>query len=96
MLGKAEITSFKGLREARTKRAEKEAAKEAKGKGKPIRKPKSGARGVEETSADKVRRGRKRKRAVTETDASEPKAQMARMSEVQELSMVPVAQMIPL
>jgi len=72
--------SFEDLKEARTKRAEKEAAIEAKGKGKRGRKPKSAAPEAEEASAVKVKRGRKRKRAVIE--ASEPKAKVARMNEV--------------
>ena len=41
VLGKAKIMSYEDLEEARAKRAEKEAAKEAKGKGKRGRKCKS-------------------------------------------------------
>jgi hypothetical protein len=81
VLGKAKIMSYEDLGEARAKRAEKEAAKEAKGKGKRGRKPKSAAPEAEEASADKVKRGRKRKRTTPEADASEPKVKMARMSE---------------
>jgi hypothetical protein len=43
VLGKAKVISYEGLEEARAKRADKEAAKEAKGKGKRGRKRKSAA-----------------------------------------------------
>jgi hypothetical protein len=43
VLGKAKVMSYKDLEEARAKRADKEAAKEAKGKGKRGRKRKSTA-----------------------------------------------------
>ena len=43
VLGKAKVISYKDLEEARAKRANKEAAKEAKGKGKRGRKRKSAA-----------------------------------------------------
>lgn len=93
VLGKAKVMSYEDLVEARAKRAEKEAAKEAKGKGKRGR-PKSAALEVEEVSTDNVKRGRKRKNATLESDKQElGKAKVARMSE--EPSVVPVAQMIP-
>jgi multidrug resistance efflux pump len=41
VLGKAKVISYEDLEEARAKRANKEAAKEAKGKGKCSRKRKS-------------------------------------------------------
>ena len=81
------------LEEARAKRAEKDAAKEAKGKGKRGRKPKSAVSKAEEASADKGNRGRKRKSTVPEADPPEPKAKKARMSEALEPARVPVAQM---
>ena len=83
VLGKAKVMSYEDLEEARAKRAEKEAAKEAKGKGKPGHKPKSAAPEAEKASADKGKRGRKRKSAAPEADAPEPKAKVARMSEAQ-------------
>jgi len=43
VLGKAKVMSYEDLEEARAKRADKEAAKEAKGKGKRGRKRKSAA-----------------------------------------------------
>jgi len=43
VLGKVKVISYKDLEEARAKRADKEAAKEAKGKGKRGRKRKSAA-----------------------------------------------------
>ncbi len=41
ILGKAKVMSYEDLEEARSKRAEKEAAKSAKGKGRRGRKPKN-------------------------------------------------------
>jgi hypothetical protein len=96
VLGKAKVMSYEDLEDARTKRAEKEAAKQAKGKGTRGRKPKSAAPEVEEVSTDERDRGRKRKSAATEAAAPEPKAKVARMSEGLEPAMAPVAQMIPL
>ena len=43
VLGKAKVMSYEGLEEARAKRADKEAAKEAKGKGNRGQKRKSAA-----------------------------------------------------
>ena len=80
---KAKVMSYEDLEEARAKRAEKEAAKEAKGKGNRGRKPKSAAPEAEEASADKGKCGRKRKSAAPGADVSEPKAKVARMSEAQ-------------
>ena len=92
VLGKAKVMSYEDLEEARAKRAEKDAAKEAKGKGKRGR-PKNAAPGVG-ASEDSAKRTRKRKRATLESDRQElGKAKVARMSE--EPSVVPVAQMIP-
>ena len=72
--------SYEDLKEARAKRAEKEAAKEAKGKGKRSRKCKSATPEADEATADKAKRSRKRKSAVLEADAPEPKVKVARMS----------------
>jgi len=89
ILGRAKVMSWEDLKEARTKRAEKEAAKEAKGKGKRGRKPKNTVLETEDASADKDNRGRKRK--STEADAPELNAKMARRSEAS--WKVPVARM---
>ena len=88
--------SYEDLEEARTKRAEKEAAKQVKGKRTRGRKPKSAASEVEEVPTGETDRGRKRKSAATEAAAPELKAKVARMSEGLEPAMAPVAQMIPL
>jgi len=92
VLGKAKVMSYKDLKEARVKRAEKEAAKEAKGKGKRGRKPKNGISKAEDASADKENRSRKRKSAALEADAPEPKAKKVRISEPSEPWKAPVAQ----
>jgi hypothetical protein len=52
--------SSKGLEAAREKRAEKDAAKEAKGKGKRSRKYKSATLKADEATADKAKRSQKR------------------------------------
>ena len=83
VLGKVKVMSYEDLKEVRAKRAEKEAAKEAKGKGKHGRKPKSAAPEAEEASADNGNRGRKRKSAALEAGALELKTKVARMSEAQ-------------
>jgi len=91
--------SYEDLEEARAKRAEKEAAKEAKSKGKRRRKPKNAEPELEGASADTMKRGQKRKRAATEPDTPESaNAKMARLSEASQPSMgmiAPVAQMMP-
>jgi hypothetical protein len=66
------------LEGARAKRAEKNAAQEAKGKRKRGRKSKSSPPEPEEDIAETARRGRKRKSA--ELEAPEPTNKMARMS----------------
>lgn len=76
---KAKVMSYEDLEEARAKRAEKEAAKEAKGKGKCGRKCKGATPEADEATADKAKRGRKRKSAVlealeAEAEAPEPRA----------------------
>jgi len=93
ILGKAKVMSYEDLKEARTKRAEKEAAKEAKGKGKRGRKPKNSPLEANDASGDKENHGRKRR--STEADAPEPKAKKARMIESPEPWKVPVARMLP-
>ena len=76
--------SYEDLEEARVKRVIKDAAKEAKGKGKRGRKRKSGTPEAEEVTAYKVTRGRKRQSTVLEAEAEElepePNAKMARTS----------------
>jgi hypothetical protein len=66
VLGRAKVMSYEDLEEARTKRTEKEAAREAKGKAKRGRKRKVVPEG-EEAPAETARRGRKRKRGELET-----------------------------
>jgi len=89
VLGTAKVISYEDLEAARAKRAEKEAAKEAKGNGRRGRKCKSatpeadGAKADEATAA-KAKRGRKRKSAGLEADAPEPNAKVARMSKALE------------
>ncbi|KAJ9656100.1 hypothetical protein H2201_008637 [Coniosporium apollinis] len=93
VLGKAKVMSYEDLEEARAKRAEKDAAKEAKGKGKRGRKCKSATPKADEATTDKAKRGRKRKSAMPEADASEPKAKIARISNTPESARDSVAQM---
>jgi hypothetical protein len=81
VLGKAKVMSYEDLEEARAKRTKKEAAKEAKGKGKSGRKCKSATPEVYEATTGKAKRGRKRKSTMPEADVSEPKAKVVRMSE---------------
>jgi hypothetical protein len=85
--------SYEDLEEARAKRAEKETANEAKGKGKRGRKCKSATPEADEATADKAKRGRKRKSAVPEADAPEPKVKVARISNAPESARGSVAQM---
>ncbi|MCJ1363236.1 hypothetical protein MMC16_002343 [Acarospora aff. strigata] len=85
--------SYKDLEEARAKRAEKEAAREAKGKGKRGRKCKSATLEAEEATADEANRGRKRKSTVPEADAPEPKVKVARISNAPESARGSVVQM---
>ena len=88
--------SYEDLEEARAKRAEKEATKDAKGKGKGGRKPKNVAPEIEDASSDKENRGRKR--AAPEADAPQPKTKRTRMSAATRPDMpeprTPVAQML--
>jgi hypothetical protein len=108
VLGKAKVMSYEDLEQARTKRAVKEAAKEAKGKGKRGRKCKSAASEADdaeagdaevdeaeadEATADKAKRSRKRKSAALEADAPEPKAKVSRIREAPEPARALVAQM---
>ncbi|KAN0098223.1 hypothetical protein V8E51_013886 [Hyaloscypha variabilis] len=92
VLGKAKVISYEDLEEARAKRIVKDAAKEAKGKGKHGRKCKRATLEVEEATADKVKRGRKRKSTVLELEVEaeelepEPNAKMARTSKALALS----------
>ena len=90
VLGKAKVMSYEDLVEARAKRAEKEAAKEAKGKGKR-RKPKSAGPEVE-ASEDSGKRARKRKRAAIEPGTPESANKVARTSEAEPWK-APVARM---
>jgi len=97
ILGKAKVMSYEDLQEARSKRAEKEAAKKVKGKGKRGRKPKNPMPetevGAEVVTANKER-GRKRKKTVQEAEVPETAAKRVRASEAPEQSIAPVARMI--
>jgi hypothetical protein len=81
ILGKAKVMSYEDLEEARVKRAEKDAAKEAKGKGKRSRKRRSATPEVDTATLVKTKRGRKRKSDLPEGDAPEPRIKVPRMSE---------------
>ena len=69
VLGTAEVMKYKDLKEARAKRAEQDAAKEAKGKGKRGRKPKNAMLETVEDTVDKAKRGRRLKNAASEAEA---------------------------
>jgi hypothetical protein len=96
VLRKAKVISYKDLEEARAKRVIKDAAKEAKGKGKRGQKRKSGTPEAEEVTAYKVTRGRKRQSIVLEAELEElepePNAKMARTSRAPALSRASVMQ----
>lgn len=85
--------SYEDLEEARAKRAGKEAAKEAKGKGKRSRKCKSATLEAEEATADKANGGRKRKSAAPEAEAPGRNAKVARMSKAPAPARASVVQM---
>jgi hypothetical protein len=93
VLGTAKVISYEDLEEARAKRAEKDATREAKGKAKRGRKRKSVTPEPEEATAGKAKRGRKRKSAALE--AEPPKAKVARIldSKAPEPASASVAQM---
>jgi hypothetical protein len=65
VLGKAKVVSYEDLKKAQAKRVKKESIQEAKGQGKPCRKPKSKAEGG---TADTARHGRKPKSGTPEAD----------------------------
>ncbi|KFY39077.1 hypothetical protein V495_06170 [Pseudogymnoascus sp. VKM F-4514 (FW-929)] len=85
--------SYKDLEEAQAKRAEKEAAKEAKGKGKCSRKYKGATLEVDEASIGKANCSRKRRSTMLQAGALEPKAKEAQTSNALELARDLVAQM---
>jgi len=93
VLGKAKVMNYEDLKETRAKRAEKEAAKEAKGKGKRGRKCKSATPEADEATLDKAKRSRKRKSVVLEAEAPEPNAKVARMSKAPGPARASVVQM---
>ncbi|KAF2691669.1 hypothetical protein K458DRAFT_381512 [Lentithecium fluviatile CBS 122367] len=96
VLGTAKVMSYEDLEEARAKRAEQDAAKEAKGKSKRSRKRKNATPETVEDTVDKTKRGRKRKNAASDAEAgveAELKAKMVRISEAPEPWRAPVAQM---
>lgn len=73
--------SYEDLEEARVKRAEKDAAKEAKGKGKRSRKRRSVTPEADVATLVKTKRGRKRKSDLPEGDAPESSIKVTRMTE---------------
>jgi hypothetical protein len=77
VLGKAKVISYKELEEAWAKHAERDAAQEAKGKGKHGQKSKSSPPKLEEDAVETARLGRKRK--STELKAPELTNKMARI-----------------
>ncbi|KAH7317393.1 hypothetical protein BKA65DRAFT_411205, partial [Rhexocercosporidium sp. MPI-PUGE-AT-0058] len=81
ILRKAKVMSYKDLKEARVKRAEKDTAKKAKGKGKRSRKRRSATPEANAAIPVKTKRGRKQKSNLPEADASEQSIKVARMSE---------------
>jgi hypothetical protein len=80
VLRKAKVISYKDLKEAQAKYTEKEAAKEAKDKGKRGQKCKSAMPEADKVTIDKGKRGRKRKSAMPEVDTLKLKAKVARIS----------------
>ena len=90
--------SYEDLEEARLKRAEKEAAKNAKGKGKRGRKLKNvtleAKTEAEVAAGDNKGRGQKRKKLAQEEDVLEAMARRARVSEALEQSIALIAKMI--
>jgi hypothetical protein len=72
VLERAKVISYKDLEKARAKRVVKDAAKEAKGKGKRGRKRKGATLEAKGVIVDKVKRGRKRKSTMLDTEAEEP------------------------
>jgi hypothetical protein len=96
ILGRARVMTYEDIEAARAKHAEKGAAKEAKGKGKRGRKPKSATPETEEATTDKGKRGKKRKSAAPEpeapdADVPEPTAKVSWISgtEVAEVAIAP-------
>jgi hypothetical protein len=94
LLGMARVMSYEDLEKAKAERAAKETAKEAKKAERAVKKAvreaknaeketKKAAREAEQATTGKSTRGRKRKRSEVE-DVPEPKAKVARMSEVSE------------
>jgi hypothetical protein len=92
VLGKARVMSYKELEKVQAKRAEKDAAQEAKGKGKHGYKHKSGMPEAERVTIDTVKQDQKHKSTVLEAEAEaeepepEPSAKMAQTSKVPALS----------
>jgi hypothetical protein len=80
VLRKTKVISYKDLKEARAKYTEKEAAKEAKGKGKRCQKCKSATPEADKVTIDKGKRGPTRKSAMPEADTLKLKAKVARIS----------------
>jgi predicted Fe-Mo cluster-binding NifX family protein len=100
ILGRAKVMSFEDLEEARSKRAQKEDAKNAKGKGKRGRKPKivvleEGAEAVAVAAAGNNKgHGLKRKKSGHEADELDVIAKRTRAGEAPEQSIAPVAKMV--
>ncbi|CAG8980068.1 hypothetical protein HYALB_00013393 [Hymenoscyphus albidus] len=101
VLGRAKVISYEDLKEARAKRAKKDATKEAKknkgkAKGKRGWKCKNATPEADEVEVDKAeadkanavktKRGRKRNSTMLEVDTLEPKVKVARISNAPELA----------
>jgi hypothetical protein len=80
ILGKARVMTYQDIEVARAKRAEQDTAKEAKGKRKRGRKPKSGALEEEVAPAEK-RKCKKRKSATVEVEAPEAQTSGTQLAE---------------
>jgi hypothetical protein len=71
VLGKAKVISYKDLKKARAKRVVKDAAREAKGKGKRSRKRKRVTLKAKDIIINKVKRVRKRKSIILKAEVEE-------------------------
>jgi hypothetical protein len=104
--GSGKVFTYEHLRDKRLRRAEEDAAREAKAKTKRDRKSKKARQeaGEATTATSTVRRGRKRKRTTLEVEAnslnveagpSVPKGKVARVSDVQAAEAAGVLWMAP-
>jgi hypothetical protein len=104
--GSGKVFTYEHLRDKRLRRAEEDAAREAKAKTRRDRKSKKAKQeaGEARTATSTVRRGRKRKRTTLEVEAnspsveagpSAPKGKVARVSDVQAAETAGVLWMAP-